>query len=94
LAASVPSNVEIGDSIIYQKLNDESVILNLTTQDYYGLDDVGTSMWNLLVEKGDLESVVTQLSLVYEIDQQTLRGDLHNFVKQLIGSDLLKAAVE
>jgi hypothetical protein len=94
LAVSVPAHVEIGDSVIYQKLNDESVILNLTTQDYYGLDDVGTSMWNLLVEKGDLESVVTELSLVYDIDQRTLRGDLHDLVEQLIGSNLLKATVE
>jgi uncharacterized protein YkvS len=94
LAASVPAHVEIGDSVIYQKLNDESVILNLTTQDYYGLDDVGTSMWNLLVEKGDLESVVMQLTLLYDIDQLTLRGDLHSFVEQLIGSNLLKVAAE
>jgi hypothetical protein len=92
LTELLPGRVEIGDSVIFQKLNEEAVILNLTTQNYYGLDDVGTQMWNLLVEDGDLESVVSRLRLMYNADEFTLRTDLRALVSQLIESNLLKAS--
>lgn len=92
MAQLLPESVEIGDDVIFQKLNDEAVVLNLVTQDYYSLDDVGTNMWSLLLEFGRLETVVGRLSSVYDIDSESLRRDLGSLVQQLIGSGLLKAS--
>ncbi len=88
----LPESVEIGDDVIFQKLNDEAVVLNLATQDYFSLDNVGTSMWSLLVEFGNLETVVGRLSSVYDVETETLRRDLCSLVQQLVGSGLLKAS--
>ena len=40
-----PVGFEIGESVIFQKLNDEIVVLNLENQNYFGLDNVGAEMW-------------------------------------------------
>ena len=90
MAELLPESVEIGDHVIFQKLNNEAVVLNLTTQDYYSLDDVGTDMWNLLLEFGKLETVVGRLVTIYDSDSATLRNDLGSLVQRLIGSGLLK----
>src|SRR5215469_1343592 len=41
------------DDVIFQPLHDEIVLLNMKTQQYYALDDVGSDMWNRLVQYGD-----------------------------------------
>jgi Coenzyme PQQ synthesis protein D (PqqD) len=93
LTPLLPENVEIGDSVIFQKVNDELVVLDLASQNYFGLDDVGARMWNLLADDGNLESAVSRLRSIYAADEVTLRGDLYALVRRLIDSNLLKAAV-
>ena len=86
-----PAKVEITESVIFQKLNDEAVLLNLNTQDYYGLNDVGASMWNMLLEDGDVETVVGKLKLMYAAEENTLRSDLHSLIRELLDLGLLRA---
>ena len=89
---AVPEAVTIGDSVIFQQVNDEAVLLSLTTQEYYGLNDVGASMWNSLLECGELEAVVKKISSVYDADENVIRQDLHSMVRQLLELDFLKPA--
>ena len=50
---SLPTQVEISPEALFQELDGETVLLNLQSERYYGLDDVGTRMWQLLAENGD-----------------------------------------
>jgi hypothetical protein len=88
--SEVPTAVEIGDAVIFQKLRDEIVILNMSNQQYYGLNNVGAEMWQLLVENRDTEAVLERLRLNYAADGETLRKDLASLVTDLIAAGLLK----
>jgi hypothetical protein len=88
---AIPARVGLTDFVIFQKLNNEAVLLNLKTQNYYGLDDVGASMWNLLLEDGDVETAVEKLKLIYAADESVLRRDLHFLIRELLSLDLLRA---
>jgi hypothetical protein len=86
------SRVEPGDDVIYQALQNEIILLNLKSQQYFGLDDVGSAMWKLLVEQGDLESVAARISAEYDADETTVRDDLHILIGRLLDAGLLKLA--
>jgi len=86
-----PARVEPADDVIFQALHDEMVLLNMTSQEYFGLDDVGSEMWNLLVQHGDVETVVDVLGSRYAVDQETLRKDLVRLIGRLMDAGLLKA---
>jgi hypothetical protein len=88
----LPSNVQIGDSVIYQRLKDEMVVLNIDNQHYYSLDDVGVSMWEALLEDGNIEAATARLRGLYQVDKATLRTDLESLVRDLLAAGLLKAA--
>jgi hypothetical protein len=90
MSVIAPEAVEIGEAVIFQSLEDEVVILNMTSQQYYGLDDVGARMWHLLVEHHDVEVVVAKLKDIYDADESKLRGDLQSLIQKLIESDLLR----
>jgi len=87
----LPSRVEIGESIILQRLNDEAVLLNMSNQQYYGLNDTGTRMWELLMELGEPSKVVTQLQEEYAVPSATLQADLETLVGELLQAGLLRA---
>jgi hypothetical protein len=90
MSETVPTYVEIGDSVIYQSLQDEVVILNMANQEYYGLDSVGASMWKMLLDQRDLGAVADRMTAVYKVERETVVNDLNALVRQLLNSGLLK----
>jgi Coenzyme PQQ synthesis protein D (PqqD) len=87
-----PPRVEICEDVIYQPLQNEVVLLNMTSQQYFGLNDVGTDMWKLLIEHRDVETVLECLCEEYSADKETLRRDLDTLIQGLLAEGLLKAA--
>ena len=88
----VHESVVIGDAVIYQRLHDEAVLLDMNAQTYYGLDDVATDIWELLLEHGDIELVVERLKRSYNSDEATLRNDVQDLILKLKAARLLKSA--
>jgi|SRR4051812_35321140 len=71
------------EDVVAATLDDETVLLNVSTGVYFGLDDVGTRIWQLLVEGADTEAIVDRLLTEYEVDREQLRTDVTVFVEQL-----------
>lgn len=80
--------------VLHQPLGDEAVFLNLNNDRYYGVDDVGAHMWQLLVETGDPEQVVQQILVEYDVDETTLRADVDGFVASLLEAGLIERCTE
>jgi hypothetical protein len=87
----IPEAVEIADSVIYQKLQGEVVVLNMADQTCYALDDVGATMWQTLLDHKNLASTAVELEKVYQADPGTLRRDLDGLVSELIVAGLLRS---
>jgi len=85
-----PLTVDIGDSIIFQTLHDEIVVLNLTEHEYYGLDSVGADIWQLLLKHRNVSDAIKSLQQIYAVDEVTARRDIETFVAELLASGLLK----
>jgi hypothetical protein len=84
-------NFRIPDDVIFRVLGDEAVILNLSTQIYFGLDSVGTRIWQLISEDAPSEKIVETLSAEYEVEENQLRQDFDKLIRQLSDKGLLTA---
>jgi hypothetical protein len=85
---SVPKDVlfhEVADEVA-----DEMVLLNLVNGKYFSLDDVGTRMWLLLTEHGQLKAVHQALLEEYTVDPQQLEQDLLALTDRLVANGLLQ----
>ncbi len=82
-------NIRIPDDVVFRILGDEAVILNLSTGIYFGLDTVGTRMWQLISEHGSTEKAREALLAEYEVEEGQLRQDLDLLIQQLIDKGLL-----
>ncbi len=82
-------NFRIPDTVIFRVLGDEAVILNLSTGIYFGLDSVGTRIWQLISESGSEEKIIENLRAEYEVEENQLRQDFDNLIRQLKDKALL-----
>ena len=83
--------LQIPDDVIFRVLGDEAVILNLSTGIYFGLDSVGTRIWQLISEDASLEKIIETLRAEYEVEQNQLSQDFHKLIRQLSDKGLLTA---
>jgi len=84
----------IADDVVFRDLAGESVLLNLGTGTYFGLDAVGTRLWHLLKEQGSATAAVATLQSEYDVDERRLRQDVEALISQLLAKGLLTTDAE
>ena len=89
MTISFSDRVTVPDDVLISHLQEESVILNLDSERYYGLDDVGTRFLSILTNADSIQSAYEQLRDEYDVDPQVLRADLLALVENLIDQGLL-----
>jgi hypothetical protein len=77
--------------VLFQRLGDETVLLNLRTEQYYGLDAVGSRIWQLLEKDGSAEQAIARMLVEYEVDESVLREDVRRIINELLNASLLEA---
>ena len=89
MTISFSERVTVPDDVLISNLQDESVILNLDSERYYGLDNVGTRFLSVLTTSESIESAYERLRDEYDVDPQILRTDLLALIENLIDQGLL-----
>jgi hypothetical protein len=87
---SFSDRVKVPDGVLISNLAEESVILNLDSERYFGLDGVGTRMLSVLTTSDSIEAALAVLAEEYDVDQQVLREDLLALVNSLAEKGLVQ----
>ena len=86
------ARVIVPDHVLFQEVMGNSALLNLETETYYGLDDVGTKMWETLGEADSVGAAAKRLADVYDAPIETLEADIVRLVADLRKHGLLELA--
>lgn len=86
---SFSDRVKVPDDVLISNLQDESVILNLDSERYFGLDDVGTRFLAVLTSSDSIEAAYNTLITEYNVDGTALRQDLLALVENLVDQGVL-----
>jgi len=73
----------IHPSVICRELSGETVLLNLESGVYYGLDAVGTRVWQLLMQGCTIASVRDTMIEEYDVASDVLNADVIRLVGEL-----------
>jgi hypothetical protein len=84
MRAVVPAHVLI------RHLEGESVLLNLDSERYFGLDATGTRMWELMTSQPTIALALEKLQEEYEAEPETLRTHLTELLGRLVENGLLQ----
>ena len=86
---TLASRVEIPRDVMFKDLGGEAIVLNIKTGLYYGLNDTGTRMWNVLTQHAGVEQAYHALLAEYDVADSRLRQDLLELIGQLAQRGLL-----
>jgi hypothetical protein len=76
--------------VLSRKLDGEWVLLNLCNGQYYGLNQMGSFIWDTLQKPQDKEQVLQDLIKNYECDQKTAARELQSFFNDLSREGLIE----
>ncbi len=82
--------LRIPEGVLSQDLAGETVLLNLNTSAYFGLDLMGTRLWQLVKEGRSLRAIYDVLLQEYDVAPEVLQRDLFKLVRTLQDEGLLE----
>ena len=74
---------QIPQTVFIQEIDDEIILLDTITQEYFSLNEVGKNIIDLISENLTKDEMVEELSNIYEVDRIQIEKDLINFAKLL-----------
>jgi Coenzyme PQQ synthesis protein D (PqqD) len=84
--------VRIPDQVATRKVGDETILLNLETGTYFGLDAVGSRFLELLEQNGELAGAHRAMLEEFEVAPKVLEDDLLRLSEELCAKGLLEAS--
>ena len=87
---NLDQKVTFAETVFAQEVDGEMVLLDMESENYFGLDEVGTAIWQAMQEYGTLKEVLNALLEQYEVESEVLENDLEDFVGKLVESGLVE----
>ena len=70
-------------------VDNEVVMLDPATSNYFGLEGVGARIWDLCEQPQSVESIVAVLLAEYDVDESTCSTEVASFLVELESANLL-----
>ncbi len=83
---------EISSDVLSQEVNGETVLLDLEGESYFGLNEVGTRIWQLLLAKVSLAEALETLTDEYDVGREQLEADLTELLAKLMKAKLIRVS--
>lgn len=77
------------DQVLFQDVGGEAVLLDLASETYFGLNDVGTRFWQLIEASPTLDEVHRSLCAEFDADGALIKKDLLALAGELARAGLI-----
>jgi len=88
---NLDTRLTIPPEVMSRLVGDETVLLDLASGNYFGLDGVGKRIWESLSEGKSLSEIVLIVVAEYEIHEDKAQEDVLAFTTDLVERGLLAA---
>ena len=79
----------IPDSVMFRELEGETVLMNLETENYYSLNEMGTEIWKTLEKSTSIEHAYEAILAEYDVEPGELLEDMTSLIDNLVERKLL-----
>src|SRR5436305_10593909 len=83
------SHITIPPKVLAREVGDESVILSVESGSYFGLDAVGTRMWQLIGAGNTVRAICESMLQEFDTTPEQLTLDVSALLRQLAANQLV-----
>ena len=87
---TIDDQVTVNDEVVFKEIDGETVLLDVQRGTYFGLDPVGTRVWQSLVQHGSARPVMRSLLDEFDVAPDTLEDDVRRLLGELTANDLIR----
>jgi hypothetical protein len=91
-ALNLDSTVVHHPGIVAADMDGETVMMSIEAGEYFGLNDVGTYLWEFMAEPIAIKSLCQRVLDSYEVDEATCQTGVLNYVEKLLDRGVIKLA--
>jgi Coenzyme PQQ synthesis protein D (PqqD) len=77
-------------NIIWSIVDDEALLLDASSGDYFSLNPIGTEIWECLQRGDSLSHIVETIAEKYDVEEVIVRRDVTELIEELRAAKLLK----
>jgi len=81
--------VAISSDVMSQVVGNEGILLDLKTEQYFGLNDTGIRLWEWLRQSGDVHALLRRLVDEYDVGEEQAANDLNKWVDELVRAGIV-----
>ena len=86
---NVIQTISLSPDVISQEVSGETVLLDLKSENYFGLDAVGTRIWQLIRDSGDFQVILDTVLEEFDADETRIRSDLEAMLAEIADLGLI-----
>lgn len=83
--------IKLSENCVVQQMGEGIVILNLDTERFYELNEVGKRIMELFADNNDYKTVLNTLVEEYTVTVEQLEGDMFQLIADLEKAELIEA---
>ena len=83
------SKFSISPDVMFQEISGETVLLDLVSESYFGLDQTATRIWQLLRDANTPSRIHQIMAAEFEVDPAQLKTDLVGHLQELLDAGLI-----
>jgi hypothetical protein len=88
------ARLRMPDHVVHRSFVAETVILNLQTGKYHGLNPMAGRMLDVLSEGSSVRDAAAQIATEYGVDQSVVEADLLEFCRDLLARQLVEVVAD
>ena len=81
--------VKRNPELVSSNLDGETVMMSVESGEYFGLDSVGSRIWELIENPIEVDRVIELLLEEFEVSREECEVDTYDFLNQLLDKKLL-----
>ena len=81
---------QVSPEVLFNKISEEIVILSFSQGYYFTLDEIGSRIWEMLLEESSsVYELATKLMDEYEVELEKCKGDVQEFIDDMVSKNLI-----
>lgn len=90
ITVTLERTLQRSEDVLFQEVGGEAVLLDMASEQYFGLDPVGTRIWELIDGQRTLAQIHGVLCDEYDVEPERIGDDLLALAESLLQAGLAK----
>ena len=77
--------------LLASKVGEETVMLDMASGFYFGLDSIGTDIWQIIEQPTTVQAICDKLLAEYDVSEEQCRTETLIFLEDLLKNKMIEA---